>query len=137
MSAGGLILTEHAIKGKSSSSHPGETSDSTSDVQPRSAPALELLSRAVSSVGVMYRSSGPDTGSNPGEGRILKKLLVISEFFLRLSQRIFSTRNAFVDSRRAPERSAATFGGNGRPLQPHSKSDRSGRRFQAHDGYVS
>ena len=40
---------------------------------PRSDPALELHSRAASSVGVMYRSSGPNTGSNPGEGRILKK----------------------------------------------------------------
>ena len=44
-----------------------------SDVQPRSAPALELISRAKSSVGVMYRSSGPNTGSNPGGGQILKK----------------------------------------------------------------
>ena len=38
-----------------------------------SAPALELISRATSSVGVMYRSSGPNTGSSPGGGRILKK----------------------------------------------------------------
>ena len=42
------------------------------DVRPRSAPALELLSRATSSVGVMYRSSSPNTGSNPGEWRIKK-----------------------------------------------------------------
>ena len=33
-----------------------------SDLQPRSEPALELHSRAASSVGVMYRSSGPNTG---------------------------------------------------------------------------
>ena len=32
-----------------------------------------IKSRAVSSVEVMYRVSGPNTGSNPGEGRILKK----------------------------------------------------------------
>ena len=44
-----------------------------SDAWPRSVPALELHSRAESSVGVMYRSSGPNTGSNPGGGRILKK----------------------------------------------------------------
>ena len=35
--------------------------------------ALELISRAASSVGVMYRSNGRNTGSNPGEGRIRKK----------------------------------------------------------------
>ena len=34
-------------------------------------PDLELISRAVSSVGVMYRSSGPNTGSNPGGEWIL------------------------------------------------------------------
>ena len=49
----------------------------------KSAPALELVAlprscephigRATSSVGVMYRVSGPNTGSNPGGGRILKK----------------------------------------------------------------
>ena len=33
---------------------------------------LELLSKAASSVGVMYRSSGPKTGCNPEEGRIQK-----------------------------------------------------------------
>ena len=33
------------------------------------------ISRAESSVGVMYRSSGPNTGSNPGGRRILKKML--------------------------------------------------------------
>ena len=48
--------------------------DVITNVRPRSAPNLELLSRAVSSVGVMYRSSGPNTGSNPGGGRILKKV---------------------------------------------------------------
>ena len=58
---------------RTSSSHPGEASDSISDVRPISAPALELLSRAASSEGVMYRSSGPNTGSNPRGGRIQKK----------------------------------------------------------------
>ena len=53
------------------------------DVRPRSAPALELvvlprpgephISRAESSVGVMYHVSGPNTGSNPGGGQILNK----------------------------------------------------------------
>ena len=42
-----------------------------SDLQPISEPALELHSRAESSVGVMYCSSGPNTGSNSGVGRIL------------------------------------------------------------------
>ena len=36
-------------------------------------PALELLSRAASSVGVCTIPAGPNTGSNPGGGRILKK----------------------------------------------------------------
>ena len=44
-----------------------------SDARPRSAPALELHSRAASSIGVMYRFRGPNTGSNPGGGQILKK----------------------------------------------------------------
>ena len=57
-----------------SSSHPGEASESISNVRPRSTPTLELLSRAMSSVGVMYRSSGPNTGSNPGGGQIQKKI---------------------------------------------------------------
>ena len=35
--------------------------------------ALELISRAASSVEVMYRSHGPNTGSNPKEGRYKKK----------------------------------------------------------------
>ena len=48
-----------------------------SDVRPRSAPALEVISRAESSVGVIYHSSGPNTGRNPEGGRILKKKLVI------------------------------------------------------------
>ena len=43
------------------------------DVQPRSAPALELISRAVSSVGVMYRSSSPNTEGNAGEEGGYKK----------------------------------------------------------------
>ena len=32
-----------------------------------------IKSRAASSVGVMYHFSGPNTGSNPGGGWILKK----------------------------------------------------------------
>ena len=48
-----------------------------SEVRPRSDPALELHSRAASSVGVMYRSSGPNTGSNSGGGRIQKKNIYI------------------------------------------------------------
>ena len=44
-----------------------------SDNRPGSVPALELISRAASSVGVMYRSHGPNTGSNPGGGQIPKK----------------------------------------------------------------
>ena len=32
-----------------------------------------------SSVGVMYRSCGPNTGSNPGGGQILKKFEVLPE----------------------------------------------------------
>ena len=35
--------------------------------------ALELISRAASSVGVMYRSHDPNTGSYPGGGEIPKK----------------------------------------------------------------
>ena len=45
-----------------------------SDLRPRSEPALELHRRAVSSVGVMYRYSGPNTGSSSGGGRIQKKV---------------------------------------------------------------
>ena len=44
-----------------------------SDLLPSSEPALELLSRAASSVGVMYPSSNPNTGSNSRGGKILKK----------------------------------------------------------------
>ena len=43
-----------------------------SDVRPRSELALEQHSRAVSSVSVKYRSSGPNTGSNLGGGWIKK-----------------------------------------------------------------
>ena len=46
-----------------------------SGARPRSEPALELYSRAESSVGVMYHSSGSNTGSN---------LLVITELNLKL-----------------------------------------------------
>ena len=42
-------------------------------IQPRSEPAPELHSRAASSVGPTYHSSGPNTGSNFGGGRTLKK----------------------------------------------------------------
>ena len=42
-------------------------------IQPRSEPALELHSRAASSVGPMYRSSSPNTGSSSGGRRTLKK----------------------------------------------------------------
>ena len=42
------------------------------NARPGSVPALELISRAASSVGVMYRTHGPNTGSNPG-GKIPKK----------------------------------------------------------------
>ena len=45
-----------------------------SDDRPGSVPALELISRAVSSVGVIYRSHRPNTGSNPGGGQIPKKI---------------------------------------------------------------
>ena len=44
-----------------------------SDDRPGSVPALDLISRAASSVGAMYRSHGPNTGSNPGGGQIQKK----------------------------------------------------------------
>ena len=56
-----------------------------------SEPALELvalprsgephISRAASSVGVMYRVSGPNTGSNPGGGRILNKKIKKKHFW--------------------------------------------------------
>ena len=38
------------------------------DDRPGSVPAIELISRAASSVGVMYCSHDPNTGSNPGGG---------------------------------------------------------------------
>ena len=50
-----------------------------SDLQSRSEPALELHSRAVSSVGVRYRSSGPNTGSNSGGGQIQKNKIIITQ----------------------------------------------------------
>ena len=43
-----------------------------SNVRPRSEPALELYSRTVSSVGVMYRSSGTNTGSYSRGGNYKK-----------------------------------------------------------------
>ena len=54
-----------------------QSSLNLSDLQPRSEPTLELHSRAVSSVGVMYRSSGPNTKSNSGGRRILKKKSIL------------------------------------------------------------
>ena len=45
-----------------------------SDIRPRSAPALELLSRAVSSVGVSTAAAVPTQGAIPGGGGIEKKL---------------------------------------------------------------
>ena len=45
-----------------------------SDLRPRSEPVLKLHSRAASSAGVIYRSSGPNTGSNSRGGWIVKKL---------------------------------------------------------------
>ena len=48
------------------------SSSNLSDSRPRSEPALELHSRAASSVGIMYHSSGPNTGSNTGGGWIQK-----------------------------------------------------------------
>ena len=44
-----------------------------SDNRPGSVPALELISRATSSVGVIYRSHSPNTRSNLGGGQIPKK----------------------------------------------------------------
>ena len=44
-------------------------------------PALELISRATSSVGVMYRSHGPNTGSNPRGGQIPKKNYSTNTYF--------------------------------------------------------
>ena len=55
------------------------SSSNQSDIRSRSEHALELHSRAVSSVGVLYRSSGPNTGRNPGGGRILLKKKNLSE----------------------------------------------------------
>ena len=70
-------------------------------VRLRSAPTLELLSRATSSVGVMYRSSGPNIGSNPEEGWILKKILsslsIIrnNQFFVTIFLSLFSFCSCF------------------------------------------
>ena len=44
------------------------------DLRPRLEPALELHSRTASSVGIMYRYSGPNTGSSSRGGRIQKKV---------------------------------------------------------------
>ena len=64
--------------------------------RPRSAPALELISRAESSVGVMYRSSGPNTGSNPGGGRILKKNQKVFSLYLNGIQMSVEQRKEIV-----------------------------------------
>ena len=56
-----------------------------SDLRPRSEPALELHSRAASSIGVMYRSRGPNTGNNSGGGRILKKTHLIFTPFYKIA----------------------------------------------------
>ena len=53
-----------------------------SDLRPRSEPTLELHSRAASSVGVMYRSSVPNTGSNSGGGRIKKTFVIMASLDL-------------------------------------------------------
>ena len=37
-------------------------------------PGEPHISKAASSVGVMYHVSGPNTGTNPGGGRIIKKI---------------------------------------------------------------
>ena len=50
-----------------------QSSSNLSNDRPRSEPALELYSRATTSVGIMYRSSGPNTGSNSEGGWIQKK----------------------------------------------------------------
>ena len=42
-------------------------------------PTLELYSRAASSVGVMFCSSGPNTGSNSGGGWIQKKVILVEQ----------------------------------------------------------
>ena len=100
---------------RSSSSHPGEASTLLSDVRSRSAPALELvavprsgephISRAASSVGVMYCVSGPNTGSNPGGERIQKKKKKpeTMKFFYFSKFRLFkSTIGKEQDGRRRP-----------------------------------
>ena len=51
----------------------GEASNSKSDIQPRSAPALELLSRAVSSVGICTVPAVPTQGAIPEEGGYKKR----------------------------------------------------------------
>ena len=43
---------------------------------------LGHIYRAASSVGVMYRSHGPNTGSNPGGGQIPKKKCFIVSFYI-------------------------------------------------------
>ena len=54
--------------------------------RPRSEPALELYSRAKSSVGVMYHSIGPNTGSHPGGRRILiKKKKIVNPHYYSLA----------------------------------------------------
>ena len=58
------------------------SSSNLSDVRPKSVPALELHSKAESSVGVMYCSCGPNTGSNPRGRQILKKSYLFAIFWV-------------------------------------------------------
>ena len=58
------------------------SSSNLPDIQLRSEATLELQSRAVSSVGVMYCSSSPNTGSNSGGGQILKKNSDIGKYWI-------------------------------------------------------
>ena len=57
-----------------------QSSSNLSNVRPRSEPTLEPYSRAASSVGVMYCSSGPNTGSSSRGGWIII-------FFIKTGQR--------------------------------------------------
>ena len=68
-----------------------------SGVRPRSAPAPELISRAESSVGIMYHSSGPNTGSNSGGGLILKSAFYRVGNILRCSRKIYKIILTFLE----------------------------------------
>ena len=58
-----------------------QSSSNLYNIQHRSEPTLELYSRAMSSVGVMYNSSCPNTWSNSGGGWIQKKVYPKSIWF--------------------------------------------------------